>query len=309
MSFVLRHPRDGRIHFSDAKAMAVSPAHARYGVEHPREATPAMRRGTAIDRLVFGGQLVKCSVGRESKVWAAIDAMVTEADYVVYEGAARNGGKWEAFAAENAGRTVLLDKEYQAAVDVLGPRKPKLDEIVTPDEYALADGAAAAVLGDPVVRDLGLLKGEQQRVMQWDMGGLPWGAGIPAERGGIDILGSAHLADLKATVCTEPVQWSRQARRMLYVEQLAAYREAARSIGRSPERHYLIGVEVKPPFVVTVLEVPAEELDAGLRNVLAWCERIRACEAADHWPGYVQAAWPIEPKSAWEMGEDADNAG
>ena len=306
MGFQLRE-RDGRVHFSLAKMMSVSPAHARHAAENKREATPAMRRGTAIDRLVFGGSLVKCAVGRETKVWAAIELICAGADYAVCDAGNRNAAKYKDMAQIER-RPIVLDAEYQAAIDILGPRKPRLDEIVTPEEFDLADGAAASVLSDPVVRDLGLLKGEQQRVIHWDMHGLPWAAGIAGEggRGGFDVLGEDFIADLKATPCTEPIQWSRQARRMLYVEQLAAYREGARAIGRDTKRHYLIGVEVKPPFVVTVLEVPEKDLDEAARNVQAWCDKIRACEASGTWPGYTQAAWPLEPKSVWDQAEEAE---
>lgn len=63
------------VHFSTLKAMALSPAHYRYGLS-ARHDTPAMRLGRAVHAYVLLGQAP-----------------------VVFEGAARRGKAWESFAA------------------------------------------------------------------------------------------------------------------------------------------------------------------------------------------------------------------
>jgi hypothetical protein len=303
VSFIFRHPDDNRVHHSFAKAMAISPRHARYALEHPKDPTPAMRRGTAVDRLVLGGRLVRCGMDRNSKAWAALTLMAAGNDVAVYDGAVRNGGKWDSFEEANAGKPIVLQKEWDAAYSVLKGDRCDLGCIVTDDEYEAANGAATSVMTDPAAKER--LEGEKQRVIHWDMFGLPWGAGIAGVRGGFDILGATWLADLKVTDCTEPIRWSKQARRMLYPQQLAAYRAGARFIGRTIDSAHLIGVEFRPPYVVTVLDFEPEDLDDAERDVAAWCERIRQCEASGNWPGYVQTSVRIEPKGIWEAADDA----
>jgi hypothetical protein len=167
---------------------------------------------------------------------------------------------------------------------------------------------ADAIRNDPVVRGLELLRAEQQRVIQWEMHGLPWASGIAGHRGGLDLLGEDWIADVKVTPSVQPGVWSRQSRRMLYPEQLAAYRMAASSIGRRVKNCYLIGVAAQPPHLVTVLRVPDNDLTDAERTLYAWCERIKQCEAADSWPGYVQTPVDLDPKDAWSAMFDEEDA-
>jgi hypothetical protein len=40
---------------------------------------------------------------------------------------------------------------------------------------------------------------------------------------------------------------------------------------------------------VTVMRLAPAALDHGARSVRLWLERLKACEASDSWPGYVQS--------------------
>jgi hypothetical protein len=304
--FRLRDRADGRLHFSLAKHMATSPKRARYAATHPVEPTLAMRRGTAIDRLVFGGSLVRCDVDRGTKGWDAIEAMARGVDVAIYQGAVRNGKEWLAFAEMHAGRVIVTDKEWQAAWNVLRGEPCDLGEVVSSVDYEMANGAAQAVMSDPKAAPF--LIGERQRVLRWDMHGLPWAAGIPGKRGGLDVLGAGFINDLKATVTVQPGMWDRQIRRMLYPAQLATYREAALASGIKVDECYVTGVEVKPPFDVTVTRIPVQDLEKSARMVQAWCERIRQCEDADFWPGYTQSVVDLEPESMWDALAEAEEA-
>jgi PDDEXK-like domain of unknown function (DUF3799) len=203
---------------------------------------------------------------------------------VVYPGKVRNGKAWDEFEAENAGNIITLRRDYERAMM-----------------------CADAIRNDEVVRDLGLMHGEQQRVIQWEMYDLPWASGIDGDRGGLDLLGNDWIADVKVTPSVQPKRWSNQARRMLYPEQLAAYRMAASSIGRHIKNCYLIGVAAQAPHLVTVIRIPDHDLTEAERTLYAWCERIRQCEAADRWPGYVQTAVDLEPKDAWSAMFDEED--
>jgi hypothetical protein len=253
-----------------------------------------MVRGTAVDRLVFGGDLVRCDVDRSSKVWAAIALMATGVDVAIYGGAVRNGKEWEAFRDANLGRYHVLDKEWQAAYDLLKGRVVDVGTIVSGEVYEDARRAAEKVIGDPDAGPL-VLRAKHQVPVQWDMHGLPW-----ATRG-IDALGAEYGADLKSTACTERVAFSHQARRMRWVEQLATYAAAA------PRRDwYLIGVEAKAPFNVTVLRPSADDMREADLEVELWCARIKRCEESGVWGGYASGIQDMEPRSAWEMAGEVE---
>lgn len=105
------------VHFSELKAMSLSPLHYAYGVEHKRAETKALRLGNAVDALLFG----TCGV-------------------VGYDGQ-RRGKEWQAFASANAGAICLNKTEHEQvlgmagaierhheALDLLGGERQKLIE-------------------------------------------------------------------------------------------------------------------------------------------------------------------------------------
>lgn len=246
----MRHPADGRLHFSELKEHRLSPAHVRLACETAREVTRPMRVGYVCDRLVFSGAM--------------------GGGFVVYDGE-RRGNVWKDFAARHAGTC-----------------------IVTVSEYADASAAAEAVLRSPLAMEL-IDGAEVQKVVKWDAYGLPCASGVEGERGGFDIIHTAHrrrrpyIADLKCTSSSEPEELSRQCWRMLWHAQGAWYLDAATALRIPAEDFYILAVESSPPHCVTVAKVPPELLEMGRRSLLLWTERHRACEAAGEWPGYVQA--------------------
>ena len=77
---------------------------------------------------------------------------------------------------------------------------------------------------------------------------------------------------------------------MMYHAQMAFYDTGAKSNGIDTSKGlYLIGVEDKAPYPVTVLRLTAETLDAGKRACALWLERLRMCQDSDQWPGYTQS--------------------
>ncbi len=90
MTFLLRNPKDGRLHWSDLKHMAECPAMARHALENPKAVTPAMRFGSAVDAALFGTRKLVFFDGRkDGKKWDAfvstctfpIDEVLSVAEY------------------------------------------------------------------------------------------------------------------------------------------------------------------------------------------------------------------------------------
>jgi hypothetical protein len=73
--------------------MALSPAHYRYALDHPKELTPAMLMGSRVDSIIFE----------------------TRADeFVVFDGD-RRGNEWKTFKARHSDRTILTRDEDDTA--------------------------------------------------------------------------------------------------------------------------------------------------------------------------------------------------
>lgn len=261
----MRNPIDGRVHISELKQMAKSPAHYALACAEARTVTRPMRVGAIADAIVFGNR-----------------------GYAVYPGKVRSGKEWQAWEREHAGIVTCIQSELEDAM-----------------------GAAKAVLSDPLACEL-LRGGDYQVTAQWDAYGLPMAAGIPGQRGGLDLIGRGceltdrepFVADLKITD-SEPFTFSKHAWRMLWHAQLAGYMDACEAIGRPVKRAYLIGCEPSPPHCVTVMPVSEAALASGRKSLCLWAERLRQCEADGRFPGYVERlAEPLDVP-AWEV-EDVD---
>lgn len=200
-----------------------------------------------------------------------------------YPGKTRQGKAWDEFEAANAGA-----------------------EILTAPEWERAERIAEAVLADPIAR--ARLEGARLEVpLTWEENG------IKCSTSGIDIVRAKAVGDFKTTPTTYPEAWQRHAFKMLYPQQLAWYRRAARANGLDvSEGLFLLGVETKPPYEVVDLELTEGMIDYADRSVSLWLEKLRvmmlSCPQPRHvtdWPGYAQApvAWDVP---AWLADEDDD---
>jgi hypothetical protein len=108
---MMRHPVDGRLHFSELKAHAKSAAHVKLATLGARTITDVMRIGGVADSLVF-------DCGKS---------------HVLYEG--RRDARslaWQQFQEEHAGKYIVI--------------QPELDRATGAAEAALADPVAQRVL-------------------------------------------------------------------------------------------------------------------------------------------------------------------
>ncbi len=87
------------LNFSRLKALAVSPLHYRYGLEHERSDTSYMGLGRA----------VHCAV---------LEPDEYERRFAVYPGAVRRGKEWDAFQAANEGRDIIKADEFDKALSI-----------------------------------------------------------------------------------------------------------------------------------------------------------------------------------------------
>lgn len=120
------------VHFSDLKAIDLSPAHYKASVESVFSSSRDMRVGTIVHELVLGPHKTK--------------------PLIRYDGEERKGNRW---------------KEFDAAEKKKAPKC----EIVTEPEWRDAEPIAAAIMADPVARRL-LDGARREVTLQWESGGI-----------------------------------------------------------------------------------------------------------------------------------------
>lgn len=200
---------------------------------------------------------------------------------VVYPGKVRRGKEYDAFVDEHAN-----------------------DLILSESEALTAEGIASAVKADPVASRVLYQPGMvYEKTIEWDWQGKPF-------RCTPDARGPFHLVDLKTTRDAEPEAFQRQASKLGYHTQLALYARAIeQTTGVRPRDVFIVAVENKAPYGVTVLELSARTLEAGDKLNQQWLERFDQCCATGLWPGYASAPvpWDILPSMDEFTFADDDN--
>ncbi len=210
----------------------------------------------------------------------------------VYNDGARNEkfAKYREFQAANVGKLIL-----------------------SPSEWEQAQAMRASVEKHP--RAMELLEGEQERVIEWTFGGRKCKGTPDAVK---DFADHRSVTELKATWCAKPERLKRHARFMHWHAQVAWYSEGLdRTMSYPPlpcTDHYVVAVESKAPYPVTVLHVSPEMIAKGAAAWRIWWEKLENCEQSNHWPGYVEGVeeWeddaPGSGLSDWEDEENEDAA-
>ena len=214
-----------------------------------------------------------------TRVGSAAHAVLFETPHVVFPGARRAGKEWEAFADANCDRLILSRGEADTAGEI-----------------------ASAIEAHQLAWRLLRTDAEyRERRVEWTLHG--WAcAGTP------DAWSDSYIVDLKTARCAEPSRFMRDAQYRAYHAQVAWYHDglAARdSLSRTP---YIIAVENKAPYAVSVLELDAATMDAGRRLYRLWLEQLAVCVDSGVWPGYSSepVRWKIETDVEYVGLEDDD---
>lgn len=180
--------------------------------------------------------------------------------YAVYDGT-RRGKAWE---------------EFKAAHDGI--------EIYTRSEANEASGMAEALDRHDDARDL-LRTGTPEFPIMWNYCGRAFSSRL-------DVRGPNRVVELKTAKTSHPDWFMRDATRMGYHAQVAAYRMALAQItGRQTSAidAHIVVVEKRKPYVVTVFDMSERTLREGEKLIRSWYEQIVACEEANAWPGYTES--------------------
>lgn len=188
-------------------------------------------------------------------------AMVLGMPVIKWVGKTRNGKAWDAFKERHKDKEILNAKEW-----------------------ATASGIANSIRNHPIAAKLLFDGTTLEEQIEWEYLGRKCTSRPDCRRA------SAYVADLKTTQCAEPEKFQRDAAYRGYNAQLAFYGLAVEHLtGVRPDELYVVAVESKRPYAVTVLRMDEESRNAGERLCRLWLERLIVCEASDSWPAYTDA--------------------
>jgi len=179
--------------------------------------------------------------------------------YAIYPGPTRRGKEWDAFKAENAGKTILKENEL---VEVRAQ--------------------AAAVRAHPEVAPL-LVGAETEKTIVWNEPRH----GIRC-KSRLDLWNPklATLVDLKGCQTTDPRRFGQMAARMGYFAQLAHYYQAvALGLRRAVYDVLIVAVETSAPYDVAVFKLEDQDLEVGRIYVDDYLDKLKACLDSGVWPG------------------------
>ena len=253
-------PWGHRLSFSLLKAIATSPAHFLAACSAEREPTPAMRRGTLVHWFLLGGP--------ESR-----RPLICPVDGT---------------------RATKAFKEWRDTVQLYDNPGDPDRETYTKAEADEARTIAHAAQHAPHNRDLfqEWIAGasDTELPLAWTMGGIPF------RTRGVDVLHRARglLVDVKTCASAEPDAFAWEVRKRKYGAQLATYALGCEANGIPIRERALFAIETSAPYVVTVLRHPDAAFEQDKRTLALWIERVRGCQLAGHWPGYVSTAVDLE---------------
>lgn len=169
---------------------------------------------------------------------------------------------------------------------------------VTPEQYAHVEAMGYALTSHTLA--MRLLSDGKPEVSAYCVD-EPTGV---MRRGRFDWLGSTILTDYKSAVCSEPGAFVKAAANFGYHMQHAWYMSLAADLGHPAEAFAFIVQEKTPPYLVTVVEIPAELVAIGQDRNSRALERFRDCTEAGVWPGYVPSdTFAQPPAPRWALYE------
>jgi hypothetical protein len=235
------------VNHSTLEGFRRTPAHAREAMLHPADSTQALALGHAFHTFTL-----------EPARFADEYAVVPKVDRRFKEGKAR----WAAFEAENKGRLLLTEEEFES--------------------YNLM---RESILAHPTAAELLSGKGANELTIVWldKATGLLCKARLDRVS---DIGGYSFIGDLKTTIDASERAFSKSVSNYGYHRQGAWYREGLATLRPALRRVADIAVEKSAPYCVAVHELDERALEQGVRENRAFLETFQRCMETGSWPGY-----------------------
>lgn len=208
----------------------------------------------------------------------------------------------------NGAEIAVLDFDDYRTKPAQAAKAKAVDEGKTPIlawEHGRAQAMVSALSVHPIAKHL-FAGGQAERSLFWTdrASGVALRARIDYMRLGIE---RPLIIDYKSTVCAALDAIPRAIDNYGYHIQAAWYLAGVKALGLAEEPAFLnVWQERKPPFVVTVTQMPLISLSIGADRMREAIDIYAACTAAGHWPPYseqVEAIGvPYWTENAWRNG-------
>jgi hypothetical protein len=174
-------------------------------------------------------------------------------------------------------------------------------DIFTESEHRLAMAMARAVKEDPLVAELGLLDGQYEVPVEWTDE-----TGRKCATRGIDILHRTRTVEIKTSQTSNPVKFGYEAKKYAYHAQGSWFHEACKRGLKMTEvkDHFIIVVEKRAPYVVTVMQLTPGMLLEGYMLHRSWMQTLKGCEESNQWPGYSQSVVMLDTNPSPDGADD-----
>jgi len=227
------------------KELRRSPQHYRHRLLHPKETAPL-----SLGRAAHCAVLEPERFDRDHAVWGRR----TKSGNL----GPRNGKVWDAFKADNSGKS-----------------------IITADEHAEVVAIQTAVRGNRDAMRY-LASGDPEVTLQWYVldhlckGRVDWLTTVEGE---------PILVGLKTSRDCRLYQFGSQAAHLGYHLQWAFYRDGYSTVTGKLPKVVEIVVESEAPHAVVVYVIPDEILQQGFEEYMALLEQLDECNRNKSWPG------------------------
>ena len=111
------------------------------------------------------------------------------------------------------------------------------------------------------------------------------------------------VVDLKTTTSADPHAFAKSVWNYRYHVQAAFYLDGCRAAGLEAKRFLFIAVEKTSPYLVSVLELDAMDVDLGRQHYQRDLATLADCKESGHWPGYGDDVLPITLPT-WAYNDD-----
>jgi hypothetical protein len=155
-------------------------------------------------------------------------------------------------------------------------------ELISSDEFGVAQDMYDAVMSDPRASELLKAKGNKfEKTDFWEWDGLQF-------KRKADIWNPDFIADLKSTQTADPRGFARKIFEWDYHRQGGMYSDGDRQIEGSEffKDFYLIAVESEAPYGVSVHMLTEEVLQYGCDEYRTLARELNECKIKNEWPGY-----------------------
>jgi exodeoxyribonuclease VIII len=228
--------------------------HLKWEIDHPTEATPAMKRGTMAHTYILQPEEFRSRYVRMPEFQFDRENSTGKGQPSVSKATTYYKERVAAFEAENSG-----------------------SEVITGDDIAWCESIKLAVRSDPTA--LKLLES-----CKWEDPLFGSIEGVEC-KGLLDLLSQCWIGDIKTAMSVQPRMFGSSAAKLNYPFKLSFYRELARQNGYPIDTVFLIAVESKGPFDCVTSEVPEIVLDNAFGNVCRVMRDYKRCLETGVWPG------------------------